>query len=453
MTAPSPIPSLPGSADRKPRVAVLFGGRSGEHGISCVTAAGVLAAIDRTRYDVVPIGITRSGRWLVVDDDPARWRLHDGTLPEVTAAAAALPGAVLTRTDVATPGLVVAPDASVVPPDAPVAAPRPDGTAVEALGPIDVVLPLLHGPYGEDGTLQGLLELAGVRYVGAGVLASAAAMDKHTMKVLLRDAGLTVADWVLLRPAQWRADPAGVAERLGRLTPPLFVKPSRAGSSLGIARVGDPGDVDALVAALEAAAEHDPRVVVEESVSGREIECGVLGVVPDRAVGSAAPGAPGGSGTSGAPGGVAGRGAAIGSAAEASPCGEIVVTDGRDFYDFEAKYVDETAVRLDCPADLPEPVVKEIQRQALVAFDALGCEGLARVDFFVDLPADETEPAGTRSGGTGDSVRCVVNEVNTMPGFTSTSMFPRLWEHAGLSYPELVDRLLDLALTRSTGLR
>ncbi len=378
-------------ADTRPRVAVVFGGRSTEHGISCVTASGVLASIDRSRYDVVAVGVTRSGAWLLVDDDPGAWALHGRRLPEVTVASAALPGRLLSRTDTEQTGLV-----RVV-----------DGHAPVPLGQVDVVLPLLHGPYGEDGTLQGLLELAGTRYVGSGVLASAACMDKHTMKVLLRYEGFEVADWVMVQPSRWRADLAGVARDVARLGSPVFVKPSRAGSSFGITRVEDPSDLGALLSALEAAGEHDPRVLVERAEAGREVECGVLGALD-------------------------------GAAPQASVCGEVVVlTDG--FYDFEAKYLDGGAVRLDTPADLPADVAQRVRSESVRAFEVLGCEGLARVDWFVDLSGAEP--------------RYVVNEVNTMPGFTATSMYPRLWAEAGVAYPELVDRLLQLGLGRSTGLR
>lgn len=376
----------------RPRVAVLFGGRSEEHGISCVTASGVLASLDRDRYDVVAIGITREGAWLLVDDDPGGWALQGRELPEVTTARAVQPGRLLPATDTTEPGLV-----RVRPGEAPV-----------ALGAVDVVLPLLHGPYGEDGTVQGLLELAGTRYVGSGVLASAACMDKHTMKVLLQHAGFAVADWELVQPRDWREDPAGVVERVQRLGSPVFIKPSRAGSSFGITRLPDPGDQAALVAALEEAARHDPRVLVERAVTGREVECGVLGGLD-------------------------------GEAAAASVCGEIVVlTDG--FYDFDAKYLDGDAVRLDTPADLPAGVSEAVRAESVRAFEVLGCEGLARVDWFV-------QDAGA------DAPRMVVNEVNTMPGFTATSMYPRLWDESGVDYPELVDRLLQLALTRGVGLR
>lgn len=370
---------------RRPRVAVVFGGRSGEHGISCVTASGVLRAIDRDRYDVVPIGITRSGRWVLAADDPARWAITDGRLPEVT--------------DDAGLSAVVMPLASD---DKELVALPSDGAA-QSLGHVDVVLPLLHGPYGEDGTIQGMLDLAGIRYVGAGVLASAVGMDKHYMKVVLEGHGIPVAPYVLVRPGRFDADPAGVTAEVARLGLPVFVKPARAGSSLGISRVDDLAD---LAAAIRAAAEHDPKVLVEAGVVGREIECAVLG----------------------------GR---DGGEPRTSVPGEIVVVDPQHtFYDFEAKYLDEAGVALRCPADLPAEAEQEVRRLAARTFEAIGCEGLARVDTFV-----------TDDGGV------LVNEINTMPGFTPFSMYPRMWEVSGLSYPDLIDELLQLALARTTGLR
>ena len=264
---------------------------------------------------------------------------------------------------------------------------------------VDVVFPLLHGPWGEDGTIQGVLEMAGIPYVGSGVLASAAGMDKEYMKLLLAARGLPVGAYAVHRDG----DPLGVdVEDLGW---PLFVKPARGGSSLGISKVDRPDD---LVAALAEAHRHDPKVLVEAMSAGREIECGVL-EGPD------------------------------GGAAEASVPGEIRVTgDGHDFYDFDAKYLDDV-VELDVPADLSPALTKTVQELACAAYDALGCEGLARVDFFVDVD----------SGG--DDV--TVNEVNTMPGFTPYSMFPRMWAATGVDYPALVDRLLRSALRRGTGLR
>jgi len=362
---------------------VLFGGRSGEHSISCATAGGVLRAIDRDRYDVLAVGITPSGRWVLADDDPDRWAIVDGRLPQVedTAAHVLLPQAVDDR------------DVQVL----------EQGVLPRTVGEVDVVFPLLHGPFGEDGTLQGLLELADVRYVGAGVLASAVGMDKHMMKLVLAGHGLPVGPFETIRPGELERDPEGVIARVKALGLPLFVKPARAGSSLGISRVDDLADLPAAVAV---AREHDPKVVVEAAIVGREIECGVLG----------------------------GR---AGERPRASLPGEILVTDPRHtFYDFEAKYLDEAGVTLACPADLPPDVVADVQEAAVRSFEAVGCEGIARVDVFVT-------PEG----------RVVVNEINTMPGFTPYSMYPRMWQASGVTYPELVDELISLALARPTGLR
>jgi D-alanine-D-alanine ligase len=355
------------------RVAVVFGGRSTEHAISCVSAGSVLAAVDRERFDVLPIGITEEGRWVLAADDPAALAIRGRELPSVdpTGTALALPG------DPTAKGLVV-----LEPGDVP-----------EELGTVDVVFPLLHGPYGEDGTLQGLLELAGVPYVGSGVFASAASMDKHHMKQLLQSAGLAVPPYVVARRG-------GTVPEVGHLGLPVFVKPARGGSSIGISRVTDPAG---LSAALAEAHRHDPKALVEGAVVGREIECGVL---------ASADGTP-----------------------EASVPAEIRVTGGRDFYDFEAKYLND-ATEFDIPPDIPNDVLERVRAAAVEAFVALDCEGLARVDFFL---ADDGE--------------LLVNEVNTMPGFTSASMFPRMWAAVGVTYPELVSRLLDDALRRGTGLR
>lgn len=360
-------------------MAVVFGGRSSEHAISCISAGSVLAAIDRDVYDVIAVGITPEGRWVVEHDDPQRLRIIDGQLPAVDPEGAhvVLPGDPTHGGDV-----VEAAD------------------AVRILTGVDVVFPVLHGPWGEDGTIQGLLELAGIPYVGSGVFASAAAMDKGHMKAVLAAAGLTVGPYELVTDSQWLADPDAVLARLAGLDLPVFVKPARAGSSLGITRVTDAAD---LAAAVETAREHDPRVVVEAGFLGvREVECGVLGG-PDGPM--------------------------------ASACAEIVVRPGHDFYDFEAKYL-EDAVDLIVPASLPHDVENSVRAQAVQAFEALTCEGLSRVDFFVT-------PDG----------RAIVNEVNTMPGFTSISMFPRMWRAAGMSYPALVGHLIADALRRGTGLR
>jgi D-alanine-D-alanine ligase len=355
-------------------VAVVFGGRSTEHAISCVSAGSVLEAIDRERFDVLPIGITTEGRWVLAADDPATLKIRGRELPSVdpTGTALALPG------DPTAKGLVV-----LEPGDVP-----------DELGSVDVVFPLLHGPYGEDGTLQGLLELAGVPYVGSGVFASAASMDKHHMKQLLESEGLAVPPYVVARQGE------PVAPDIDRLGLPVFVKPARGGSSIGITKVGDAAGLDE---ALAEAWRHDPKALVEQAVVGREIECGVL------------------AGSDGRP--------------EASVPAEIRITGGQDFYDFEAKYLTDST-EFDIPPALPEETLTRIRTAAVRAFRALDCEGLARVDFFV-----------TPHGGV------LVNEVNTMPGFTPASMFPRMWAAAGVDYPTLVSRLLDDALRRGTGLR
>src|SRR3954471_18650854 len=377
--APDPS-AMPGA---RPRVAVVFGGRSGEHAVSCMTAASVLRALDRAAYDVVPIGITRSGRWVLAPDDPARYELTDGRLPEVTPDAG--------------PQVLVPLESG----DRELTVLEP-GQVPRVLGEVDVVFPLLHGPFGEDGTLQGLLELADVRYVGSGVLASAAGMDKHVMKLLLAAQGIPVGDHLLVTARQWERDPESVRADVEELGYPVYVKPSRAGSSLGIARVKGPADLDA---AVEAARRHDPRVIVETEIEGREVECAVLESIDGGAPATSLP-------------------------------GEIDVGAAYEFYDFEAKYLSGEAVRLSCPADLPDDVVHRVRDLAARTFEALDCEGLGRVDFFV-------RPDG----------EVLVNEINTMPGFTPISMYPRMWAATGLDYPSLVDRLVQLALHRRTGLR
>jgi D-alanine-D-alanine ligase len=349
---------------RRVRVAVIFGGRSSEHGISCVTAGSVLGALDPDRYEVIAIGITHDGRW--VRSDAHELQMHGRELPAVSSAGAAL-------------------------------AVTGDPTALPAeLANIDVVFPLLHGPYGEDGTVQGLLELAGLPYVGSGVFASAAAMDKHQMKRLLREAGLGVPGFVVAR--QGRPIPAGVAD----LQWPVFVKPARGGSSIGISKVHQRADLEA---ALELAHRHDPKALVESGVQGRELECGVL-AGPD------------------------------GGLAQASLPAEIRIAQGADFYDFDAKYMPDSGTEFDIPPELPAATLAAIQGTAIDAFDALDCEGLARVDFFLTPGGD-----------------ILVNEVNTMPGFTPVSMFPRMWAATGVDYAALVGRLIDDALRRGTGLR
>jgi D-alanine-D-alanine ligase len=369
---------------RKPRIAVVFGGRSSEHAVSCATAGSVLAAIDPLRYDVVPVGITHDGRWVLESDDPARLAITSADkLPEVDP----------TR---ATVSLASERDGSELVAHEPSAVPR-------RLGEVDVVFPLLHGPWGEDGTIQGLLEMAGVRYVGAGVLASAVGMDKHYMKVVLQAHGLPVLPYAVVTARGWEDDRSACVETIDSLGYPVFVKPARGGSSLGISKVHDRDELDDAIAE---ARRHDPKVLVEVAAEGaREIECGVL------------------------------QGFA-GNPPDTSVVAEINVTGDHEFYDFAAKYLPEERTVLTVPADLPEDVVRRIRGLSAQAFEVLSVEGLARVDFFV-LP-DE---------------RVVVNEINTMPGFTPSSMFPRMWQESGLDYPALVDRLIQLALHRDTGLR
>ncbi len=363
----------------KVRVAVVFGGRSSEHAISCLTAGSVMDALDKDRYEIVPVGIARDGRWVLAEGQ--RLAVEDGKLPEI--AGDGLPLAL--PFDPAARGLVV-----VEP-----------GEVPRALGDVDVVLPLLHGPYGEDGTIQGLLELAGVRYVGAGVFASAASMDKAYMKVIWQGAGLPVGPHVVVGERQWRRERKRMVDEIKELGWPVFVKPARAGSSMGITRVDSEADLEA---AVEVAREHDPKVIVEAAIVGREIECGVLEGLDD-----------------GPP--------------EASLPAEVQLGAGHAYYDFEAKYLDE-GLRLDIPPDLPAGVVEEVRKLSVLAFEALGCEGLARVDFFYS-----------------DDGRVILNEINTMPGCTPASAFPKMWAATGLDYPALVDRWIRTALARGTGLR
>jgi D-alanine-D-alanine ligase len=377
-------------SERKIRVAVVFGGRGPEHAISCLGAGSVLRVIDRGSYDVIPIGITREGSWLQVSDEPERLALTDGELPTVDA--------------------VAKPDAHVVPwgyqGDASVVTSAP-GAIPHILGDVDVVLPILHGPFGEDGTIQGLLELAGIRYVGAGVLASAVSMDKEFMKLVFAARGLPVGRHVVIRERQWRAaagDDAARDDVLGRVAElgwPVFVKPARGGSSIGTSRVTDPGE---LGTALDAAFEHDPKALVEAAIEGVEIECSVL------------------EGLDGAP-------------PDTSMPGQLVLGGGEDWYDFTAKYLDDGTGMM-IPAPVPDEHIARIRQLAAQAFDAVSCEGLARVDFFY-------QPDGT----------IVVNEINTIPGLTGASYFAKMWEASGMAFPQLVDRLLRTALSRREGLR
>jgi D-alanine-D-alanine ligase len=360
---------------------VVFGGRSTEHQISCVSAGGVLRALDPEQFEVVPVGITPEGRWVLVEADPERLTLSGGQLPSVDGAN----GAPVVWTADPTRALSI----------------HEPGQVPEVLADVDIVFPLLHGPYGEDGTIQGLLELAGVPYVGSGVLASAAAMDKAVTKVLVAAVGVAQSPYVVVTDRDWAFDRERALAAVRSLQLPLFVKPARAGSSVGISRVTDWSGLEDAVAA---AREHDPKVVVEQGVVGREIECGVLARLD-------------------------GRGP------EASVCAEISVKGDHDFYDFEAKYLDDVT-ELAVPADLPDEVADRVRRAACEVFDAVGCEDYARVDFFVT-----------------DDGEVVFNEINTIPGFTPISLFPRMWQESGIQYPELVARLVRTALGKRRGLR
>ncbi|MDT0213703.1 D-alanine--D-alanine ligase family protein [Rothia sp. ARF10] len=372
----------PAPESRRLRVALVFGGRSSEHAVSCATAASVMSALDPERYEVIPIGIAKDGSWVLAPADPEPLRLAPGHVPEVDASGPA----VLVPTSMSARHLIV----------------QEPGAAPRELSDVDVVFPLLHGPFGEDGTIQGLLDLADVRYVGSGVTASAVMMDKHMMKVVFQAAGLPVGPYVVISDRQWRRDPEAALDAVGALDFPVFVKPARAGSSMGISKVDSP---EGLREAVDAAREHDPKVVVEQGIAGREIECGVLD----------------GHGT---------------DAPRTSPLGEAIVVKGHAFYDFEAKYLADDDIRLESPADVSPEVAEQVAQMALTAFEAAGCEGLARCDFFL-----------TESG------ELLINEINTMPGFTPSSMYPRMWAAAGLTYPELVDELIALAMERRVGLR
>ena len=358
------------------RVAIVFGGRSSEHSISCISASAIWQALEESGYAVLPVAITPSGVMV----------RYSGTASDL--GAVDLPVVDSGDTEV------------LIPCD-----PTIGGFFVgEERVKVDVVFPVLHGPWGEDGTIQGLLELAGLPYVGSGVLASALCMDKLTLKTVLRASGIAVADWVGIDANSWSNDRDRVLGECGHLGPIVFVKPSRAGSSVGITRVDlDVHGRGALEEAIESARTHDPRVIVEAAVTGaREIECAV-------------------------------RQSADGQV-ESSVCAEIVVRGGHEFYDFNAKYVSDGA-DLIVPAELPDEQAALVAAIARSSFQLTGCEGLARVDFFV----------------TGD--RVLVNELNTMPGFTPISMFPRMWGASGVSYPALIDGLVSQARGRGTGLR
>ena len=355
---------------RKVRLAILYGGRSAEHEVSVVSARSMMAAIDGTKYEVVPIAITKDGRWLLPARTPEQLETHPGSLPGTGEEGT---GVALVREGGET-------------------ALRPLGGG-EGLGSVDVVFPLLHGPYGEDGTVQGLLELAGVPYVGAGVLASALGMDKEMQKQLFASRGLRVVPSIHVHVEDWRRNPDSLLELAeGEIGYPCFTKPANLGSSVGVSKCRT---VDELREGLDSALSFDRKALVERAISGRELECGVLG----------------------------------NEESEASIVGEIV--PHHEFYDFGAKYLEEGS-ELRIPASVPHEVAEEVRRVAVEAFRAIDCAGMARVDFFYD------ETAGT----------LYLNEINTIPGFTPISMYPKLWEASGVPYAKLIDRLIELALER-----
>ena len=350
----------------KETIAIVFGGRSSEHEISCLSAGGVLTAIDRTKYDVLLIGITKEGKWVLV---PQTHNLNivDGKLPEVPNSA---------------PTVV-----------ADVAGFSVDGKALS----VDIVFPTLHGPYGEDGSIQGFFESADIAYVGSGVLASAVAMDKSFAKPIFAAHGLKVADGFTVTATQWSANKSDWQNRADALGYPLFVKPARGGSSRGTTKVKT---ADQLASAITEAHLFDPKAMVESAVVGLEIECAVLEI-------------------DGKP--------------QASKVGQIKIDSKFEFYDFEAKYLDG-ATEIIIPADIPASASEAIRAASLDAFTSLGCSGLARVDFFF-----------TNTG------EVVINEINTMPGFTATSVFPKMWAATGKSYEQIVQALIDTAQRRTNG--
>lgn len=372
----------------KKRIVVMYGGKADEHSISCISAASALRALDTDKFEAIPVGITKDGKWIVNGENPLGWSLDEG-LPTVEKT----PGAkeVVLEVALGQDGFFARED---------------DGT-LTPFGHVDAVFPVLHGPYGEDGTIQGLFEMMGVPYVGCGVLASAACMDKHYTKVLLAAAGIPVAPGITLdarsfdKASGFKTDADAIMAQVSEagLQYPLFVKPSRAGSSFGVTKVEHEGDAAELAAAVYEASRHDWRILVEQGIDAREIECAVL--CPK-----------------------------AGEAPQASWPGEIVLdkrAEGDDqFYDFDSKYMDAAASHVEVPANLPEETLNLVRETAKKAFVAVDGAGLSRVDTFV-----------TKDG------KVMVNEINTMPGFTSISMYPKAWEATGVRYTDLITMLIE----------
>lgn len=372
----------------KKRIVVMYGGKADEHSISCISAASALRALDTDKFEAIPVGITKDGKWIVNGENPLGWSLDEG-LPTVEKT----PGAkeVVLEVALGQDGFFARED---------------DGT-LTPFGHVDAVFPVLHGPYGEDGTIQGLFEMMGVPYVGCGVLASAACMDKHYTKVLLAAAGIPIAPGITLdarsfdKASEFKTDADAIMAQVSEagLQYPLFVKPSRAGSSFGVTKVEHEGDAAELAAAVYEASRHDWRILVEQGIDAREIECAVL--CPK-----------------------------AGEAPQASWPGEIVLdkrAEGDDqFYDFDSKYMDAAASHVEVPANLPEETLNLVRETAKKAFVAVDGAGLSRVDTFV-----------TKDG------KVMVNEINTMPGFTSISMYPKAWEATGVRYTDLITMLIE----------
>ncbi len=372
----------------KKRIVVMYGGKADEHSISCISAASALRALDTDKFEAIPVGVTKDGKWIVNGENPLGWSLDEG-LPTVEKT----PGAkdVVLEVALGQDGFFARED---------------DGT-MTPFGHVDAVFPVLHGPYGEDGTIQGLFEMMGVPYVGCGVLASAACMDKHYTKVLLAAAGIPVAPGITLdarsfdKASEFKTDADAIMAQVSEagLQYPLFVKPSRAGSSFGVTKVEHEGDAAELAAAVYEASRHDWRILVEQGIDAREIECAVL--CPK-----------------------------AGEAPQASWPGEIVLdkrAEGDDqFYDFDSKYMDAAASHVEVPANLPEETLNLVRETAKKAFVAVDGAGLSRVDTFV-----------TKDG------KVMVNEINTMPGFTSISMYPKAWEATGVRYTDLITKLIE----------
>lgn len=357
-------------APKKLRIGLIFGGRSGEHEVSLTSATSVMANLDKNKYEVVPIGITREGGWLL-GTEPARLMAAEQPVNHETTTAVTLTGDPRLRRLI----------------------PLEGGAPLQDNGALDVIFPVLHGPYGEDGTLQGLLDMANFPYIGCGVLGSALGMDKEKMKIVFQAVGLPGVDYVVYRRNEWERSPTTIMDAIEqRLGYPCFIKPVNLGSSVGINKAHDRAE---LAHAISVAAEYDRKIIIEHGINCRELECAVLG--NDEPL--------------------------------ASVVGEVIASN--EFYDYNAKYIDNKS-QVIIPADIPQATAEEVRRQAVTAFLALDLSGLARVDFFLEK----------------ESGQVYINEVNTMPGFTRISMYPKLWEASGLTYSQLLDRLIDLAIER-----